>query len=256
MPVFAADYAQQYDRLYAAKNYQQECDLIEGAITRHGSARPATIIDIGCGTGGHALELAQRGYRLTGVDLSESMLKQAQSKAASLESERRPVWVHGDARDFKAGGPFDMAIMMFAVVGYLTRNEDVLQGLANIRSHLKPGGLFVCDFWYGPSVLSDRPTDRARVLPTPRGEVIRTTNTVLDVVRHTADVTFQLWTLEDGKVASATREKHSLRYFFPQEFALLLGQSGFEMLNISAFPTLDGPLTDESWNALVVARAK
>jgi len=189
------------------------------------------------------------------VKLTPAMLGHAGEKSVSLPEELRPRWIRGDARDFDAGRQFDMAIMMFAVIGYLTGNDDVLAGLRNIRRHLIPGALFVCDFWYGPSVLSDRPTDRVRVLPSPNGEIIRATNTVLDITRHTAAVTFRLWTLDGGNVTAQTRETHLMRFFFPQEFALLLSQSGFAMESISAFPTIDQPLTDETWNALVVARA-
>ncbi|HKU89326.1 MAG TPA: methyltransferase domain-containing protein [Steroidobacteraceae bacterium] len=254
MSVFDAQYAEQYDLLYAGKSYTAECDLIEAAVRKYATTRPRTLLDVGCGTGGHALELARRGYSLTGVDLSDHMLGLARGKSAVLPEAQQPKWLQGDARNFEAGGPFDMAIMMFAVIGYLTGNDDVLQGLRNIRRHLPVGALFLCDFWYGPSVLSDRPTDRVRVLPTARGEVIRATSTALDVVTHTANVTFKLWSIEDGRVVSNTRESHLLRYFFPQEFALLLSQAGFAMQSISAFPTLDAPLTDESWNAFVVAR--
>jgi hypothetical protein len=148
-----------------------------------------------------------------------------------------------------------MAIMMFAVVGYLTSNDDVLAGLRNIRRHLGAGGVLACDFWYGPSVLTKRPTDRIRVIQTPDGEVIRTATTTLDVPRHTADVSFRLWTIENNRLASQTAETHSLRFFFPQEFALFLSQSGFLPLSSSAFPSADAPLTDETWNAFVVARA-
>jgi SAM-dependent methyltransferase len=255
MSVFDAQYAAQYDRLYAGKDYRAECDLIEAAIAKYAPQRPQTLLDVGCGTGQHSIELARRGFRVTGVDLSESMLRHAAENAAVLEEARRPQWVHGDARNFEAGGPYDIGIMMFAVIGYLTANEDVLSGLRTIRRHLAPGALFICDFWYGPSVLSDRPTDRIRLLPTDGGEVLRTTQTTLDVVRHTADVSFRLWTLKGKQVVSDTRETHRMRYFFPQEFALLLSQSGFAMQGISAFPTLDGPLTDATWNALVVAKS-
>jgi SAM-dependent methyltransferase len=256
LSVFDAQYAKEYDRLYAAKNYGEECDLIEAAIARHAAGRrPVEMLDVGCGTGGHSIELARRGFRMTGVDLSAAMLGHAGEKSAALPETSRPKWMRGDARNFDAGRQFDMAIMMFAVVGYLTSNDDALAGLRNIRRHLTPGALFVCDFWYGPSVLSDRPTDRVRVLPTPDGEIIRATNTVLDIARHTAEVTFRLWTVAGGKMTAQTRETHLLRYFFPQEFALLLSQSGFAMESISAFPTIDQPLTDETWNALVVARA-
>lgn len=255
MTVFTSHFAGHYDQLYAAKDYRQECDLIEQAISRYGARKPATILDIGCGTGAHALELARRGYAATGVDLSAAMLERAREKGASLPEQQRPRWIEGDVRSFEAGGTFEAAIMMFAVVGYLTTNDDVLAGLRNIRRHLPAGALFACDFWYGPSVLYDRPTDRARIMPIPNGEVIRTTNTRLDIVQHTADVSFRLWTIEHGRVISQTDETHRMRYFFPQEFALMLSQSGFSMLGISAFPTIDAPLTDQSWNAFVVAKA-
>src|SRR6187401_715692 len=129
MSVFDAQYAEQYDRLYEGKNYGQECDLIEAAISRAGGNRPRTLLDVGCGTGKHSIELARRGFALTGVDLSDHMLHFARSSGEALPPAQRPTWIQGDARSFEAGGPFDMAIMMFAVVGYLTSNEDALQGL-------------------------------------------------------------------------------------------------------------------------------
>ncbi|MGC1175151.1 class I SAM-dependent DNA methyltransferase [Polaromonas sp.] len=255
MSVFNSLYAGQYDQLYAEKNYLGECDLIEAAVKRHAGSHPATLVDIGCGTGGHAIELAKRGYKVTGVDLSPSMIEQARQKAALLTSGEQPAWLCGDARDFDTGMTFDLGIMMFAVIGYLTTNEDVLKGLRNIRRQLKTGALFVCDFWYGPSVLSARPADRVRTLPTEGGRVIRASSTTLDVVNHTADVTFKLWTLEGDRLTGETTETHRLRYYFPQEFALLLSQAGFTLQSMSGFPTLDDPLTEQTWNAFVVAKA-
>lgn len=255
MSVFDSQYAEQYDLLYAHKNYVEECNLVEAAVGRFAARRPASILDVGCGTGQHAIELASRGYQVAGVDLSESMLRLARSHADRLSLAQRPEWVRGDARKFDLDRQFDLAIMMFAVVGYLTTNQDVTLGLRNIRRHLNPGALFACDFWHGPAVLSDRPTDRIRVVSTDSGEVIRSTRTALDIATHTADVQFQLWQIANERVANKSVETHKMRFFFPQEFALFLSTAGFEMLNISAFPTLDSPISDKAWNAFVVARA-
>lgn len=256
MSVFNSLYAGQYDQLYAEKGYGQECDLIEEAVRRHGAGQSGRrLLDVGCGTGNHSIELARRGWQVTGVDLSQSMLDLGAQKARDLPEAQRPTWLQGDARHFDTGAQVDVAIMMFAVVGYLTSNDDVLTGLRNIRRQLKPGGLFVCDFWYGPSVLSVRPTDRVRVLPTPEGRVIRAASTTLDVTRHTADVQFKLWSLAGERLVGETTETHRMRYFFPQEFALFLECAGFALHGMTAFPSLDQPLTDQSWNALVVAKA-
>ena len=255
MSVFNSVYADHYDDFYAEKNYAAECDLIEAALKQY--SKPVhTLLDVGCGTGGHALMLSQRGYATTGVDLSPSMLERAQAKSDALTLTTQPTWLCGDARNFSAGGTFDAAIMMFAVIGYLTGNDDVLAGLRNIRAHLAPGALFLCDFWYGPSVLAVRPSDRVRVLDLPDGEVIRVTTTQLNPVQHTADVSFRLWTMDGEKVLHRATELHTLRYFFPQEFALLLSQAGFKLRSISAFPSLDAPLNDQTWNAFVVAEAE
>ncbi len=255
MSVFNEVYAGQYDGLYASKNYPSECDLIEDAVKRHATNKPTTLLDVGCGTGGHAIELGRRGYAVTGVDLSQHMVNLAADKSTELPPSQRPKWVCGDVRKFEIGCQYDLAIMMFAVVGYLTTNDDVLAGLRNVRRHLKPGALFVCDFWYGPSVLAVRPTDRVREVTTPNGKVIRAANTTLDIVNHTADVSFKLWTLEHARLLGEASETHRLRYFFPQEFALFLSCAGFQLQSLSAFPSLDSPLTSESWNALVVASA-
>ena len=255
MTVFAQAYSSQYDHLYATKDYRSECDLVEAAVKRYATKPPRTLLDIGCGTGSHSIELAQRGYQVTGVDLSQSMLDEAARKSSAIPIERWPVWQKGDARDFDTGRTFELGIMMFAVIGYLTTNDDVLKGLHNIRRQLEPGSLFVCDFWYGPTVLSVRPTDRVRVIETATGRVIRSASTTLDIVQHTAAVSFKLWTLQGDRLVGETNETHHLRYFFPQEFSLLLECAGFKLQAMSAFPSIDQPLGDGTWNALVVARA-
>lgn len=256
MSVFNSVYAEQYDHFYAEKNYGAECDLIEAALKKYATTAVKSLLDVGCGTGGHAIMLGQRGYAATGVDLSPHMLEHARAKADGLQFADKPQWLCGDARDFSAGKTFDAAIMMFAVIGYLTDNADVLAGLRNIRRHLPAGALFLCDFWYGPSVLAVRPSDRVRVLDLQGGEVIRVTTTQLNPVQHTADVNFRLWTMRGDQVVGRSSEMHRLRYFFPQEFALLLSQAGFAMQSISAFPSLDAPLNEQTWNAFVVARAE
>ena len=66
MIVFGKEYANTYDALYENKDYEKECDFIE-AIFSKGSLNAKTVLDLGCGTGGHALVLAKRGYEVLGL---------------------------------------------------------------------------------------------------------------------------------------------------------------------------------------------
>src|SRR5207247_11193828 len=108
---------------------------------------PRTMLELGGGTGNRSVPLARRGYRVTGIDRSASMIAQARKKATRLRNP--PRFVRADMRTFRLGQRFDTALCLFGAFGYLLTQRDVLQALHRIRSHLEPGGLFVFEFWQG-----------------------------------------------------------------------------------------------------------
>ncbi len=106
----------------------------------------ASIIDLGCGTGRHAIELAARGYRLTGVDISAQMLAQAMQKAGAAGVDVE--WVHADATRYVAREPFDAVLCLCgAALTMADLDADPVRHdraiLANIRTALRPGAPFV-----------------------------------------------------------------------------------------------------------------
>ena len=101
------NYAQNYDKECFVQGTLGECDFIEQEINRDKSLK---IIDIGCGTGRHSIELVKRGYQITGIDLSESQLKRAREKAKEQGVEID--FQKHDARDLPFKGEFDLAIML------------------------------------------------------------------------------------------------------------------------------------------------
>jgi SAM-dependent methyltransferase len=222
-------------------------DLLEEAFRRHGREEVRSVLDIGCGTGGHALVLADRGYDVHGVDVSEAMLEIARKKAG----ERAVAFSQGDARAFDLGRTFGAATFFFAVLGYQQTNDDVRAALRTARKHLEAFGLLFFDVWYGPGVVADPPGTRERTIDSPDGPIKRTVTSELDLPRQIATVNYRL----EKEGEAPAEESHVMRFFFPLELELFLELEGFELLSLSPFGTLDGEAGREDWTAVAVARA-
>jgi SAM-dependent methyltransferase len=102
----------------------------------------AAVLDVACGHGRHAIELARRGYEVTGVDLSVDLLDIARAEAAAAGVEVR--WVEGDMRDALPGS-FDAAVCLDTSVGYFDSDEEDAAALANMQAALRPGGRLILD---------------------------------------------------------------------------------------------------------------
>ncbi len=132
------NYGRKYDQECFVHGTLGECDFIEKEISFD---KKINILDIGCGTGRHAIELTKRGYRLTGIDLSESQLQRAREKAAA-ENLQIPFLQH-DARNLPFENEFDLAIMLceggFPLMETDEMNFQILQSAA--RALKKSGKL-------------------------------------------------------------------------------------------------------------------
>jgi len=252
--VFGSGYSNAYNLIYGDKNYASECDLIERLFKRYAAKPVASILDLGCGTGNHAFVMAERGYEVVGIERSEHMLAIANQKLDS-NPNLKLSFKAGDIRDLDLSQQFDSVLILFAVLGYQLENRDVVATLKTARRHLKPGGLLIFDVWYGPAVLHEKPSDRAKVIQTDEGRILRIASANLDISSHTCDVRYHLWRLIDDRIRSETQETHRMRYFFPKELDLFLESSGFTGIRIGTFPDFDNDPTETSWNVMAVARA-
>jgi len=257
MTVFGPGYAGAYDALYGEKDYASECDVLErlaGEFSRNGKI--SAMADFGCGTGNHAIPLALRGYRVTGVDLSPSMLEQARAKAAAAGVTERTSFVLGNVQDAALpGASFDAAIMMFAVLGYQRTDQEVIAALSNVRRHLPTGAPFIFDVWYGPAVIQDRPGARERQVDGPSGTLVRRTHATLDEAKNLCTVHFELERLEGGKSMQTVQEDHVMRYFFPEELDGFAAKAGFAPVALRDFNDYRKAATSSSWNVTGVLRA-
>ncbi len=251
MRVFG-NYSNYYDFIYKDKDYPAETDFIDSLIKKFSNGNIKTILDMGCGTGGHAFLLAQKGYNVMGIDRSEGMLSIAKEKAKKTKTS--VDFLKADIRDFNLNKEFDAVISMFAVMGYQTTNEDFEKALLNASQHLKHGGLFIFDVWFGPTVISQKPRDKIKIIENNDGKIIRLTRSTLDILKHTVDVNFNVMKIIDDKIIEQIEETHTLRFFFPMELELFIKNSGYQIIKMIPFMKIDGILSENDWDMTIVAK--
>ncbi len=179
--------------------------------------RGAEILDMGCGTGRHTIELAKRGYLVTGVDISRGML--AEADKAAREAGVEVEWIQGDATRFVAPRLYDAAICLCeGAFGLISTNDDPVQHdraiLQNIYDALKPGSPFMMTTLNGIAKLR-RLTQED--LESGRFDLV--------TMVENSD---QEWDLPEGKKLVHVKE----HYYVPSELIQLFEQVGFTVEHI------------------------
>ncbi len=133
------NYGMKYDNESFAQGTIGECDFIEKEINYNKNIR---ILDIGCGTGRHSIELSKRGYIVVGIDLSESLLKRAKGKAS--EQNLQVDFQKHDARSLSFLHEFDLVVMLCEGAFPLMETDEMnFQILQNASNALKPKGKMI-----------------------------------------------------------------------------------------------------------------
>jgi len=133
-----------YELLYAYRNEKEAnrlANLIEQQIPKQSYPR---IVDVGCGRGRHSITLAERGYNVTGFDLSPQAIHRAKTIAADRNLQNVTFLVNDMREPLRE--TFDAALNLFTTFGYFIDEDQNVGVLKNISAMLKPNGLFLIDF--------------------------------------------------------------------------------------------------------------
>jgi SAM-dependent methyltransferase len=205
-------------------NRKAETDFLEACFGRFARGKVRRVVDLACGTGHHALRLARRGYRVTGLDLSAASIAFLRDEAAA---ERLPVTARvGDMTDFRLEEPADAAICMQDSQGHLLTNEALVAHLRAVAANVRPGGLYIFD-----RLIPNRwatPTLRWRWTRRRGGITVRTTFRTLDRYDPVSQVCQEVMRFEisDNGSRRVVTQRHQTRIVFPQELRTVVELAG------------------------------
>jgi len=252
MEVFQ-DYAYYYNLFYKDKDYKAEAETVDHILKKY-NPRIKSIIDFGCGTGRHDIELTKLGYHCKGIDMSNLMIDIAK-KNADVDGENIEFQV-ADIRNYNIVKRYDAVISLFHVISYQNTNDDVLNAFRSARRMLEEtNGYFLFDVWYGPGVLSDKPSVRVKEIEDEENRLIRIARPDMHDKDNLVDVNYEVLIIsKETNRVQTINEKHNMRYFFRPELEKLLTEAGFKLLDNFDCQTLEG--TDyNSWTSYFIAKA-
>ena len=244
---FFENYGEKYDTEVFTRGTVGECDFIEQEI---GFNKSMKILDIGCGTGRHSIELSNRGYNVTGIDLSDSQLARGREK--SEKQGLKIDFLKYDARELPFENDFDLAIMLCEGAFPLMETDEMnYQILSNARRSLKQHGKFIFTTLNGLFPLFHS-VEKFHASASEGGSSTCSSNT------------FDLMTFRDHNILEYEDDdgnKNKLecneRYYVPSEISWLLKTLGYTKIEIfgaklGAF-SRDDKLTTEDFEMLVIA---
>lgn len=222
-----------YDALTWDVPYEKIAQYVLRVCKHHG-CRPASVLDLACGTGSLAILLAKQGLSVLGADCSEQMLTQASAKSAGMDNA--PYWILQKMQHLRLPQPVDAVCCCLDSVNYVTRPAELQQAFRRVFDALTPGGVFVFDIntpeklqgLDGQVFLDENETTycvwRAEFSPKKR------------LCRYGIDL-FR----REGAFWRRSREEHTEYAYTPEELTQYLTAAGFASVAVYGDRTLRAP---------------
>jgi SAM-dependent methyltransferase len=247
---FTGLHAELYDVIYADKPYADEARFVVERLEKALGRRPATLLDVACGTGRHAAEFAAMGIEVTGVDINDELLAHARERVPGVE------FVAQDMTQLDLGeARFDAITCLFDSIGYPQDDELVTAALAGMRRHLAEEGAFGFEYLHAPAMLAHAAPVRVRRWELPDGaELLRVSETELDAAQRRMEVSYELVALRPDGSYDRWIESQANRFFSVDEMNRLAAAAGLSVEGAVPAYQDGGEIEADSFHVLAVAR--
>ena len=239
--------AQFYDELMGV-DYALKAEYLLSVFEKYCGQIPASLIDLACGTGSLALELARRSIEVTAVDQSAEMLCEAQSKTA--EQGDLLLFICQPMEELDLYGTSAGAVCTLDSINHLIQEEQVQKTFARLHYFIEPDGLFLFDvntIYKHEFILADH----SFVYETD--DVFCVWRNAYDCEKHITEITLDLFQEQNGCYERET-EEFAERAYTREELTFMLQQNGFALLDVLEDMTFSAPDEKSERNLYIAKR--
>ncbi len=243
------DFAYLYDIFMEDVPYEKWADLLSSLFKTYGE-NVVSVLDLGCGTGTLTELLSDKGYEMTGVDISEDMLSVASAKA--FEADKDILYINQDMRELELIEKQDAIVSVCDSINYMITDEDIRETFKHVHGALKKDGLFIFDFntiykyetVIGDTTIAENREDCSFIWENyynPEDNI------------NEYDVTFFTRISEDDEIFSRFMETHVQRGYNLEQMKKFAQEAGFIFVRAIDEETMDVP-REESERIYLVLR--
>jgi ubiquinone/menaquinone biosynthesis C-methylase UbiE len=211
--------SKEYLNVYRHRDEKEASELVELILNNISIPSGKKILDMAAGSGRHALIFAKKGFEVTAVDLSKTLLSVAEQKAG--EDDIDIHFVHSDIRNFKSDNKYNIILNLFTSIGYFEKDEENFEVLAKAYQLLEKKGYFILDYLnknYVKNNLSPSTVDKFE-------DRKITQNRFIEGDRIIKEITVD----RKGKIS---KYLESVRMFSQSELIEVLQKIGFKVVNM------------------------
>ncbi|WP_428079440.1 class I SAM-dependent DNA methyltransferase [Candidatus Pelagibacter sp.] len=240
-------YAKYYDVLYKNKSYKKEANYIEKIINKY-AGKKLRILELGCGSGGHAFELQKKGHSITALDTSKKMIEIANKK----NSKNEITFIQKDLKKFTSNKKFDVIILLFHVVNFLKQKNELKILARNSYQNLKKNGIIIFDFIHLNGVISDKPKKKIKIIKNKNLIITRKTKPFFIKYKKLFNVEFEMIINKNNKLIEKFYEIHELRLHTLYEIKKIF-KNKFSVINIFKWMKYS-KISNKDWFGLYILK--
>ncbi len=239
-----------YLRVYPHRNDEEARRQVDFLVDRLDVPPSCEVLDLGCGDGRHSLELARRGFRVTGLDLSEELLERARRRTADEGLDI--TFIQGDMRDPPEVRAYDLVVNFFTSFGYFREDSENTRVLEAISRALRPGGRFLMDYLNREYVISTLVPSDLRTVEGMEVEQRRWISGDPSEAGGHVRINKQVRIREDGAERSYDE---SVRMYTLEELEAMMDRAGLKVTQ--TYGDFDGrPVSGDAPRNILVGRSK